>query len=309
MPPVPPIDPHFEKGAATISTHGLAMADRCTRSGNVREPVVLPDLEADPMRLCASRFRTGLVVAALVIGLPAVVAPPLAAAASPGAVPAATPGGSDQPGAKIRKQLKVSIKVEPEVLEVQRSSKRTVALTFDDGPDPAWTPQVLALLRRYRAVATFCMVGENVRAHPELVEQVVDAGMRLCDHSRTHPVSLVPIAEDQQRDEIVGARSDLSDVTKAAVPYFRAPGGNWSPEVIRIATKKKMQPLGWSVDPRDWSLPGAPVIVSRVQAGAQPGAIILMHDGGGPRQQTVTALRTLLPWLVDNGYSFSFPTK
>ena len=169
-------------------------------------------------------------------------------------------------------------------------------------------PQVLALLRKYRAVATFCMIGERVQAHPELVTKVVNAGMRLCDHSQTHPVSLAALDEDAQRDEIMDARADLADVTKAAVPYFRAPGGNWSPEVTKLAAKKKMQPLGWTVDPRDWSLPGTPAIVSRVQGGVAPGAIVLMHDGGGPRQQTVDALEVLLPWLVDHGYRFTFPT-
>ena len=131
---------------------------------------------------------------------------------------------------------------------------------------------------------------------------------RLCDHSQTHPLSLAALDEDAQRDEILDAREDLAGATKAAVPYFRAPGGNWSPEVQKLAAKKKMQPLGWTVDPRDWSLPGTPAIVSRVQGGVGPGAIVLMHDGGGPRQQTVDALTTLLPWLVDHGYRFTFPT-
>jgi peptidoglycan/xylan/chitin deacetylase (PgdA/CDA1 family) len=255
------------------------------------------------------RVRTGLAVSALMIGLSVSLAAPSPAMAAPrAAAESSTPAGLKTPGATIRKQLKVSIKVKPEVLDVQRSAKHTVALTFDDGPDPAWTPQVLALLRRYHAVATFCMIGDHVRAHPDLVDAVVNAGMRLCDHTQTHPLSLVPLPADQQQTEIVSARADLAGVTKAAVPYFRAPGGNWSPEVIKIATSKKMQPLGWSVDPRDWSLPGTAAIVTRVKAGTAPGAIILMHDGGGPRQQTIGALETLLPWLVDNGYTFGFPT-
>ena len=224
---------------------------------------------------------------------------------------APTRAAKPAPTGPVKKQLKVKIKAKPEVLAELRpgkSGRRTVALTFDDGPDPVWTPQVLALLRQYRAVATFCMIGEKVRAHPELVTKVVNAGHRLCDHSRTHPVSLAALDEGAQRDEILDAREDLAEATKATVPYFRAPGGNWSPEVTKLAAKKKMQPLGWTVDPRDWSLPGTPVIVTRVQRGMAPGAIVLMHDGGGPRQQTVDALTTLLPWLVEHGYRFTFPT-
>ena len=234
--------------------------------------------------------------------------PPAAPATSARATKKAAPPA---PAGPVEKQLNVKIKAKPDVLVEQRiskSGKRTVALTFDDGPDPTWTPQVLALLRKYRAVATFCMVGEKVRVHPDLVTKVVNGGHRLCDHSRTHPVSLAALDEDAQRDEILDAREDLADATKAAVPYFRAPGGNWSPEVQKLAAKKKMQPLGWTVDPRDWSLPGTAAIVSRVQNGVAPGAIVLMHDGGGPRGQTVAALETLLPWLVEHGYRFTFPT-
>ena len=298
------------------------------------------------MRPTAPQDRVGLLLAALVVGLTGLLVPAsggvghaapanrptpvLRAAAAPSGLPAlvreatleiaktstATASRTAKPapaapGGPVEKQLKVKIKAKPEVLVEQRlgkSSRRTVALTFDDGPDPAWTPEVLALLRKYRAVATFCMIGQRVQDHPELVTKVVNAGMRLCDHSQTHPVSLAALDEAAQRDEIMDARTDLANVTKAAVPYFRAPGGNWSPEVTKLAAKKKMQPLGWTVDPRDWSLPGTPAIVDRVQSGVAPGAIVLMHDGGGPRQQTVDALEVLLPWLVDHGYRFTFPT-
>ncbi len=208
-----------------------------------------------------------------------------------------------------KKQLKVSIKPKAEVLSVQtRPGKRTVALTFDDGPDPLWTPRVLAALRRNNAVATFCTVGERVVAHPELVTDVVDAGMRLCDHTRSHPQPFTGLAVVDQHEQILDGRSALAGVTKAAVPYLRAPGGDWSPEILTFAVKNRMQPLDWSVDPRDWSLPGAQAIVSTVQAQVQPGSIILFHDGGGDRQQTLDALDTLLPWLVDQGYRFTFPT-
>jgi peptidoglycan/xylan/chitin deacetylase (PgdA/CDA1 family) len=190
----------------------------------------------------------------------------------------------------------------------ERPGVRTVALTFDDGPDPRWTPQILAVLRRYGAVATFCMVTTNVRAHPQLVRDVVDAGMRLCDHTRTHPDDLTVLPADQQDSEIVGARADMAAATDAPVAYFRAPGGHFSPPVLDLAAHHGMQPLGWSVDPRDWEQPGVPAIVYAMQKNVRPGAVILMHDGGGQRQETVEALEVLLPWLVAQGYRFSFPT-
>src|SRR5580765_4557004 len=144
------------------------------------------------------------------------------------------------------------------------AGKRTVALTFDDGPDPTYTPQVLALLKRYHATATFCMIGENVQAHPELVQQVVKAGHRLCDHTVTHPLNVAGLPIATQRQEIIGGRADLAAVTSAPVRYFRAPGGNWSASMVTIATKQKMLSLDWTVDPRDWSLPGTAAIVDTV---------------------------------------------
>jgi peptidoglycan/xylan/chitin deacetylase (PgdA/CDA1 family) len=186
---------------------------------------------------------------------------------------------------------------------------RVVALTFDDGPDPEHTPQVLALLAQYRVVATFCMIGAKAAQHPELVRTVVAAGMRLCNHTVTHNPYLAHRPEPQIEAEIVGGRAALlaaagSDVT---IDYFRAPAGRWSEPMRRIAARHGMKPLSWSVDTRDWSRPGVARIVTTVQQQVQPGAVIVMHDGGGRRDQTVAALAELLPWLVAQGYQFDVP--
>ncbi len=194
-------------------------------------------------------------------------------------------------------------------MALRAGSPPAVALTFDDGPDPRWTPDVLDLLRRHGAVATFCVVGAQVAAHPDLVRDIVAAGHRLCDHTRTHDEGLAARSAEDMADEIVGARDDLAAVVDAHVAYFRAPGGNWSPDVLELAVGSGMQPLGWSVDPRDWRRPGATAIVEAVQREVRPGAVILLHDGGGRREQTVAALARLLPWLVDHGYGFAFPTR
>jgi peptidoglycan/xylan/chitin deacetylase (PgdA/CDA1 family) len=189
----------------------------------------------------------------------------------------------------------------------------TIALTFDDGPDPRWTPQILAVLQRHGAVATFCMVSQNAARYPALVKQVVDAGMRLCDHSKTHDEELPDRSPDRVTDEVVGAQSTLSGAGGGApVEWFRAPGGNWSDEISELSVDHGMQPLSWNVDPRDWARPGADAIVAGVQKQlrqqAPDGAIVLMHDGGGPRDETVAALEQLIPWLAEQGYRFGFPT-
>lgn len=190
----------------------------------------------------------------------------------------------------------------------ERPGDRVVALTFDDGPDPHWTPRVLDLLRRHGAVATFCVVGSQVARHEDLVRAVAAAGMRLCDHSRSHDEQLSTRPPAQIAGEIVGTRDAIWAAADVHVGYFRAPGGYWSPELQRIAAENRMQPLGWSVDPRDWRQPGAAAIVETVQQQVRPGAVVLLHDGGGPRGQTVEALEQLLPWLIAQGYRFGFPT-
>jgi peptidoglycan/xylan/chitin deacetylase (PgdA/CDA1 family) len=152
-------------------------------------------------------------------------------------------------------------------------SPPTVALTFDDGPDPRWTPEILDLLRRFGAVATFCVVGEQVVAHPDLVREIVADGHRLCDHTRTHDEGLPTRSAEDMADEVVGARADIAAAVEGASPtYFRAPGGNWSPDVLDLAVGSGMQPLGWSVDPRDWRRPGTSEIVEAVRRDVRPGA-------------------------------------
>jgi peptidoglycan/xylan/chitin deacetylase (PgdA/CDA1 family) len=182
-----------------------------------------------------------------------------------------------------------------------------VALTFDDGPDPTWTPQVLALLAHAHVHATFCLIGREAAAHPELVRAIVAGGHRLCDHTYDHDEYL-PTDTPKRRDtEISGAYRAITDAAGVAPLFFRAPGGNWSPAVEAEAHREGMTPLRWSVDPRDWSRPGTARILSTVYRQVRPGGIILMHDGGGDRSQTLAALRELLTRLPAMGYAFVLP--
>lgn len=199
--------------------------------------------------------------------------------------------------------------VAADVVRQLRTGDKVVALTFDDGPHAEYTHQVLDLLAEYDAVATFCMVGAQVRLHPDVVGDVVDAGMRLCNHTVRHderlsrrPAAAIERDMHETNDLLHAAAGDDTPIR-----YFRAPGGNWTPAVERAAARNGMRPLGWSVDPRDWSRPGAAAIVAAVKRTVQPGSVILLHDGGGRRDQSVAALRVLLPWLAGQGYRFDFP--
>ncbi|WP_078589469.1 MULTISPECIES: polysaccharide deacetylase family protein [Streptomyces] len=190
------------------------------------------------------------------------------------------------------------------------SGGRTVALTFDDGPGPA-TGQILDLLAQYHAKATFCEIGQNAAANPAVVKRVLAAGHRLCDHSVHHPQPFAKLPHDKAVYEITAARDMIVQAggPGTQVSWFRAPGGGFNADNEQITASLGMSSLGWSVDPRDWSRPGVPAIVSTVQKQLKPGGVILMHDGGGDRSQTVAALKQLLPWLVAQGYTFDFPAQ
>ncbi|WP_370040568.1 polysaccharide deacetylase family protein [Micromonospora sp. M71_S20] len=179
------------------------------------------------------------------------------------------------------------------------SGTSLVALTFDDGPDPLYTPQVLALLRAHQVRATFCVVGENAQRHPDLIRAIVADGHTLCNHSWNHDVNL-------GRRSPAAIRADLlrtSEAIRAAVPdvpiaYYRQPGGAWTGQVVSVSHELGMTPLHWTVDPEDWEVPGAGRIAATVVAGVVPGSVVLLHDAGGDRQGTVDALHRILPELT-----------
>ena len=183
-----------------------------------------------------------------------------------------------------------------------------IALTIDDGPDPTYTPLMLALLSRYNISATFCVIGVRAAANPTLVARVAGAGHQIANHTYTHPLNLPGLTPAQIRDQISRTSDTLSGLTAGARPtLFRAPGGNWSPTVLAACKTAGLRPLDWSVDPRDWSQPGVQHITQVILTNTRPGAIILNHDGGGNRQQTLDALGIALPRLIDAGYTFTQP--
>lgn len=260
------------------------------------------------------RELISIYIAALAFGLVAPLFPaPLVPAPFAVPIPVFAPRAPVAPSPGVQVDLVVPAALPKSKVLNRLVDPRTVALTFDDGPDPLWTPQVLAVLQRHGAVATFCTVGNAVDQHPELVKQLVDAGMRLCNHSRTHDVGLPGRSQERMLDEVVNTKAELTAAGGGApVAWFRAPGGNWSPEIVGLAARNGMQPLGWNVDPQDWKSPGAPAIVAavrhQIRQQAPDGAIILLHDGGGRgRQQTVDALDELIPLLAAEGYRFGFP--
>ncbi|MDB5125757.1 MAG: polysaccharide deacetylase family protein [Mucilaginibacter sp.] len=222
---------------------------------------------------------------------------------TPSSPPKSTSGDNVPPGGTLTASP---------LLEYTTGAKdRSVALTFDDGPSPVWTPRILALLAQYHAHATFCEIGPNAKANPAMVKAIRAAGDRLCDHSVSHNESMSKRSAAYQTGEIVGAKSMIEAAGGAGteVGWFRAPGGDFSPLNRHIAAANGLRPLAWSVDSQDWKRPGVGAILANIHREMGQGAIILMHDGGGDRSQTLAALKQLLPDLVHRGYSFEFPAK
>jgi peptidoglycan-N-acetylglucosamine deacetylase len=245
-------------------------------------------------------------------GTPVSPAPPTSPAPAARATPAA-PGrarGTGQGRAPRRDRvthahLTGNETAEPPVCYVDDGPK-VIALTIDDGPSPVYTPQVLRLLAKYRVTASFSMIGQNVSYYPQIAREVADAGHLIVNHTWDH-ADLTRLSDTRVADEITRAADVIGSVTGTRPRMFRAPYGAWSPAVLQYCANAGLTPLDWSVDPRDWSRPGVGAIVATIMRTTRTGSIILEHDGGGDRSQTVAALKIVIPRLLDEGYRFRAP--
>ncbi|MFE2140945.1 polysaccharide deacetylase family protein [Streptomyces sp. NPDC059456] len=197
------------------------------------------------------------------------------------------------------------------IAHASESGGNAVNITIDDGPDPQWTPRVLAVLKKYDVKATFCMIGPQARAHPDVVKRVVAAGHRLCDHTADHDTAMDKKPVAYQQKQILDAKKMIEDAAGggAKVEYYRAPGGAFTPDSRRIAAANGMRPLGWNVDTKDFGKPGVAAIVNAVKNEIRNGPTVLFHDGGGNRAQTVEALDQVLAWLKQQGRPTGFPVR
>ncbi len=189
-----------------------------------------------------------------------------------------------------------------------------VALTFDDGPDPEWTPQILDILKAKNAPATFFVIGENAMPHPFLLNRIVDQGSEIGNHSFTHP-NMGRISNENIKLEINGTQRLVEAYTGRSIRLFRAPYfGDAEPTTTNellpalVAQEIGYSNVGLHVDPNDWKRPGVDQIVSSTlkqvttdnpETSSQ---IILLHDGGGDRSQTVAALPRIIDGLRKEGY-------
>ncbi|MFG1664787.1 polysaccharide deacetylase family protein [Streptomyces sp. Y7] len=185
---------------------------------------------------------------------------------------------------------------------------RRMVLTFDDGPDARYTPHILDTLREYDIRAMFFVCGEMVAENPDLVARMADEGHVVGNHTWSHPL-LTQLGRRAIRREMERT-SDVIEKSYGERPaWFRAPYGAWNRTAFQLGAELGMDPLAWTVDTLDWTTPGTRAIVNRVESGAAPGVVVLSHDAGGDRSQSVTALRFYLPRLLDAGYHLTVPER
>jgi cellulose synthase/poly-beta-1,6-N-acetylglucosamine synthase-like glycosyltransferase/peptidoglycan/xylan/chitin deacetylase (PgdA/CDA1 family) len=191
-----------------------------------------------------------------------------------------------------------------------------IALTFDDGPDPQWTPSILDILKAKHVPATFFIIGANAEANPELMQRILADGNEVGNHTYTHP-NLADTTDEGVRIELNATQRLFEALTGRSMRLFRPPYlGDAEPtdddEIapVRVAQAMGYITVGEHVDPIDWALPGANVIIQRVLdqvANAKPEMprnIVLLHDAGGDRSQTVAALPGIIDRLRAQGYTF-----
>jgi peptidoglycan-N-acetylglucosamine deacetylase len=177
---------------------------------------------------------------------------------------------------------------------------RDIALTFDDGPGP-YTPGVLGVLERLRVHATFFVIGKMLRYFSASAVREIHDGDVIGDHTETHP-QMALLSAHEQYEQLFEQIARVELLGGSRPVLFRPPYGSFNATTMRELHRLHLLMTLWSVDTGDYLQPGVPAIVQRVLAGAHPGAIILMHDAGGTRTQTIEALPTIIDDLRARGY-------
>lgn len=181
---------------------------------------------------------------------------------------------------------------------LKSATGKICALTFDDGPDKKYTSQICEILDQYQVKATFFIIGQNVQAHPAVLQQLINSGHEIGNHSYSHP-DFTRLSASALRKQLEQTNTALAKYS-ATPRWFRPPYGAFNSTSIKAAAALGMNTVLWSVDTRDWTTPGAERIKERVLAGVIPGAVVLLHSTNA---QTVAALPAIIEGLQDKGYT------
>lgn len=180
--------------------------------------------------------------------------------------------------------------------------EKLIALTFDDGPHPEKTEKVLEVLDHYDVKATFFVVGQNAERYPEIVQRCAEKGHEIGNHTYTHRY-FNRLSAIEAENEIKKDSKLLEALTGAPCRLFRPPGGIFDSASAALASKAGMKTVIWNVDTKDWAGESADNIFKNVTKNACNGSIILFHDYTGNKSHTLEALRLVIPYLLNEGYS------
>ncbi|MCZ2258097.1 polysaccharide deacetylase family protein [Sporosarcina sp. G11-34] len=184
-----------------------------------------------------------------------------------------------------------------------QTEEKVIALTFDDGPHATYTAEILDLLSAHDAKATFFVLGERAEKFPNLILRQKNEGHEVANHTYSHPYSSTP---ENLEMELKKTNEIIFEITGTYPLLYRPVGGSYNEPTINTAVKNgyKVVLWSWHQDTEDWKRPGVNKIVEKVLSGAKPGDVVLFHDAGGNRSQTVKALEEILPELKKEGYEF-----
>lgn len=180
--------------------------------------------------------------------------------------------------------------------------KKVIALTFDDGPWPNTTAKVLDILKKNRIKSTFFVVGQNVKNYPDLTKQIVADGHIIANHTWHHWYH--QMNAQAAAYEVANTTDIIYQTTGVRTSLFRPPGGIMNNGVAAYAKNNKYAVIMWSADSMDYSRPAVPRLMNNIFREAKPGGIVLMHDGGGDRSNTVKALPEIINRFRKQGYEF-----
>lgn len=185
-----------------------------------------------------------------------------------------------------------------------KPEKGTVALTFDDGPSPIYTPKVLAILKKYNIKATFFVVGANAKKYPELVKQISEEGHVVASHSMTHPM-LTKLSASRLQYEVTEPQKIVDNILGKKPACLRYPFGASNERVRATIRAAGINPVPMGFNSFDYKRPGTQKIISWVVKNAHSRQVILLHDGYDKRQQTVDALEPIILGIQKKGLGFS----
>ncbi|BAZ86520.1 polysaccharide deacetylase family protein [Dolichospermum compactum] len=194
----------------------------------------------------------------------------------------------------------------PHCLWCGNSNKKTIALTFDDGPHPQYTPQVLSVLKRYNITASFFWLGNCVNRFPEVAKTVSTQGHWIGLHGYEHDSFpfLSPNQLKQSLEKTQVAIYNVCNLSPEQVRDVRPPNGFFTPQTLKLFQQWNYRPVMWSVVPEDWVHPGVNVVVNRVMKQVKNGSLIVLHDGYFGGKDVAEIINILIPQLLQQGYEF-----